>query len=209
MAFTVEDGTGLENSNAYVSVAYFKGHHDDRGRDYSASTDDQIEDAIVKATDYVDARFGKMFKGYRQSKGQALEWPRLDAFDNDGFLLDGVDNVPRKLQMAVSEYAFIVLNLVPNEFLPNPARAFAYIDESTGEVVVSTGGQVVRNRDKVGPIESEQWYADETKGNSGNSAVGVKSSLVNDLHIPEYPRADLLLEELLVSSMSGIQLVRG
>lgn len=206
MAFTVEDGSGNSASNAYIAVQTFKDHHTDRGRAYSAFSDSLIQQAIVKASDYVDKRFGRRFRGTRRQKDQGLEWPRLDAFDDDGFLMSGSDSIPRNLMKAVAEYALIVLRLLDNELLPIPARPFATIDETTGTVTGGASGQVIRNREKVGPLETEQWYSDMAKTQSG--AVGVKSSLVDDLHIPEYPRADLWLEELLRASMN-MSLARG
>lgn len=206
MAFTVEDGSGLADANAYLALADFKTHHDDRGRDYSAFTDPQIQNAIVKATDYIEKRFGKMFRGIRRARDQGLEWPRLEAFDNDGFLLQGSDAVPRPLQKATAEYALIVLRLASGELLPLPAPPFATIDETTGTVSGGQSGQIVRNRDKVGPLETEQWYSDKAK--TGGGSAGIKSSVVDDLNIPEYPRADMWIEELLRPSMS-IRLTRG
>ena len=44
--------------------------------------------------------------------------------------------------------------------------------------------------------------------NLAAGATGVKSGLVNDFLIPEYPEADMWLEELLRSSMT-LSLVRG
>lgn len=206
MAFTVEDGSGNPNSNAYVAVQTFKDHHNDRGRDITSYTDTDIQQGIVKSTDYIDKRFGKLFRGIRRAKDQGLEWPRLSAFDNDGFILQGSDAVPRLLQKAASEYTLIVLRLASGELLPNPAPPFATVDDITGAISGGQGGQIIRNREKVGPLEVEQWYSDKSKNNQG--AVGVKSSLVDDFNIPEYPRADLWIEELLRPSMN-ISLVRG
>ena len=211
MAFTLEDGNGVTDANAYITEAVFISHHTDRGRDTSFYSTTDIEAAIVKATDYIDQRFGKRFRGVRVSHDQGLEWPRLGAFDNNGFLLDGLDQVPRLLQRACAEYALIVLRLVANELLPLPAPPFATIDEDTGEVTGGTSGQIIRDRSKVGPIETEQWY-DPMRPRSGSGgggiAVDIKSPLVDDLNIPDYPRADIWLEQLLRPSMN-VTLGRG
>ena len=207
MAFVVEDGSGNPLSNAYLAVADFKTHHDDRGRSYAAFTDTQIQQGIVKATDYVDKRFGKQFRGVRRSHDQGLEWPRLSAYDNDGFLLQGSDEVPRLLAKAIAEYALIVLQLLNQELLPIPARPFAVLDPATETVSGGQAGQVIRNREKVGPLETEQWYSDMSRFTNG-SAMGVRSSIIDDLNIPDYPRADLWLEELIRPSMN-ITLLRG
>lgn len=64
MAFVVEDDTGVKSANAYVSVQEFKDYHADRGNALSGGSGDQ-QKAIVKATDYIDKRFGARFKGQK------------------------------------------------------------------------------------------------------------------------------------------------
>lgn len=206
MAFVVEDGSGNADATAYISVAFFESYQDDRGRIHSGFASGLKEQAIVKATDFVEERFGRRFRGVRQTKGQGLEWPRLDAFDDDGFLLSGEDEIPRQLKRAVAEYTYIVLKLLDAELLPNPARPFATIDEETGEVVVTSAGQVISTREQVGPISESKTFANMLQYRNNTNVAG-KSTLVDDLHIPEYPRADLWIEELLKSSTS-ISLVR-
>jgi hypothetical protein len=213
MAFLVETGSGDAGANAYISVAYFRTHHTDRGNsahsDFSTS---EVESAIIRATEYIDKRFGPRFRGFRNNKGQGLEWPRFDAFDNDGFLLSGVDDLPRNLEKACAEYALRALIYIV--LAPDPIRSVPNQDltDSTGtrETDLITG-EVTRKRDRVGPLEEERWY--ETRSqvlarNLGVGARGVQSGLLNDFNIPEYPEADLWLEELLRSSMN-ISLSRG
>lgn len=62
----MEDGTGLSTANAFVAVATFKSYATDRGHDYSSYSDALIEQAIVRATDYLrnERRFD-----YRGTKG--------------------------------------------------------------------------------------------------------------------------------------------
>ena len=103
MAFVVEDGTGVPTANAFISVAFFKAYHDERGGDYSALTPDaKIEQVIVQATDYIQRRFGDKFVGARLTTTQALSWPRQYAYYPDGraALL-----VPIEIQQATAEYA--------------------------------------------------------------------------------------------------------
>lgn len=197
MAFTVEDGSGDNEANAYITVEFFRDHHEDRGRATDDYVDGAVQSAIVKATDYVDQRFGTRYRGERKTLDQALEWPRIDAIDNDGYEL-GTDRIPRKLKMGVAEYALIVLGLTGGELLPNPAPPFATVDED-GNVTGGASGQAIRVREKVGPLEEEVYYARAT--NTGKN-VASKSDLVADLHIPEYPRADLWIQELLRNSLN-------
>lgn len=176
MAFTVEDGTKPEGANAYISVAYADSYFTDRG--IAAWTGDNAakEKAIVKATDYIDKRFGRRFRGYRESRDQELEWPRMNAVDNDGWLLSNKDEIPRQLKKACAEYALRALTA-------------ALVEDPTG-----ASGEVEAVREKVGPIEEETRYR--------ASVRSPKSATVSDYNIPEYPAADMLLEELLRSTAS-------
>lgn len=213
MALVVEDGTGINNANTYVSLAYVDTHHADRNNTvWDDFTDPEKEASIIRATDYIEKRFGRRFVGIRRSHEQALEWPRLDAFDNDGFLLTSVDDVPRQLEKALAEYALraaLCGVLAPDPLPPVPKQSLESGAPDRNTDVIT--GEVIRKRDKVGPLEEERWFESRSQTLGQNLAAGatsVKSSLVNDFVIPEYPEADMWLEELLVSSMN-LSLVRG
>ena len=212
MAFLVETGTGIAGANAYESVANIDTHHADRGTtNWTDFTTAEKEQAIVRATDYIDKRYGRRFVGVRSSKGQGLEWPRLSAFDQDGFLLSDVDAIPRQLTKAVAEYALraaVCGILAPDPPLPVPKQDPT--DMGTRPEQAETG-QLTRKREKVGPLEEDKWFETTSQvlaRNLAAGATGVKSGLVNDFLIPEYPEADMWLEELLRSSMN-IMLARG
>ena len=212
MAFLVETGTGIAGANAYESVANIDTHHADRGTtNWTDFTTAEKEQAIVRATDYIDKRYGRRFVGVRSSKGQGLEWPRLSAFDQDGFLLSDVDAIPRQLLKAVAEYALraaVCGILAPDPPLPVPKQDPT--DMGTRPEQAETG-QLTRKREKVGPLEEDKWFETTSQvlaRNLAAGATGVKSGLVNDFLIPEYPEADMWLEELLRSSMN-IMLARG
>ena len=55
--FIVEDGTALENANSYVTVQEFRDYWGDRGTDYTAKADEEIESSLVLATQYIDMLF--------------------------------------------------------------------------------------------------------------------------------------------------------
>ncbi len=114
MAFVVEDGTGLATATAYVSVATADAYHADRGNDDwdEADTDDQ-EQAIVRATDYLDQTFS--WQGKRSTDTQALDWPRDAVFLLDGTEIDP-DSIPTRLESACSEIALaaLCLDIDPN-----------------------------------------------------------------------------------------------
>lgn len=74
MALVVEDGTGLNNSNGYISVAEYKAYADERGIDYASFSDSEIEQSIVVASsDFLEAYYN--FKGDILQEDQALKLP--------------------------------------------------------------------------------------------------------------------------------------
>lgn len=199
MAFIVETGEVVENANAYISVEEFRQWHVDRGVtaagvDTGAYGEALIQAAIVKATDYVDKRFGPIFKGYKKYKDQSLEWPRLDVFDMSDYWIDS-NTLPVYLKRAICEYAMIALKLIV--LLPIPAPNFNAVNPDTGEVTVSEGGMLMRRADKVGPIEEERWYNQEQwRLELQGRAAGVVSSMVSTINLPEYPVADEWLKQI-------------
>lgn len=213
MAFLEEDGTGITGANAYVAQVFVDGHHADRNNTrWTDFTSPEKLAAIIRASDYIDKRFGRRFVGIRSQKNQGLEWPRTDAFDDDGFVLSAIDDIPRQLQKAAAEYALraaICGVLSPDPIPPVPKQSMETGADARNLDVIT--GEVIRKRDKVGPLEEERWFESTSQTLGKNLAAGatsVKSSLVNDFLIPEYPEADLWLEELLHNSMN-LRLVRG
>lgn len=104
MAIVVQtdDGTAA-GANAYPTVAEFKAYHDARGNSYT--TDDSlIEQAIIRATDYVDQRF--RFRSTKLLQAQTTAFPRVLFEDDDGFDVTGI---PAALKNAVIEYSLRAL----------------------------------------------------------------------------------------------------
>lgn len=108
MALTVEDGTGLTGADAFISLAYYKAWADDRGHSYSAYSDAELEQAIVRATDYLSESFhwqGYKLKERGASGGtQALAWPRTYVVDRNGYSVAN-DEVPVEVMKATAEIA--------------------------------------------------------------------------------------------------------
>lgn len=209
MPIVVEDGSGLSTANAYVSEAFVTAFHTDRNNtSWLDFTSPERQAAIIRASEYIDKRFGRRFRGFRKLKEQGLEWPRLDAFDDDGFLLSAVDDVPRQIQKACAEYALraaLCGILAPDPIPPVPKQSLESGLTSRDTAGTVTTGELTRSRERVGPIEEEKWFETTSQvlgKNLAAGAKGVQSSLVNDFVIPEYPEADLWIEELLLSSMN-------
>lgn len=115
MAITVEDGTGLTDADAFISVADLEAYCDARGKDHSTYSATEKEQAIVRATDYLSESF--RWKGFKlkergHSDGeQALAWPRTYVIDRNGYGVDS-DVVPDEVEKATAEVAFFELGNV-------------------------------------------------------------------------------------------------
>lgn len=119
VTITVEDGTGLEASNSYVSLAqantYFDTHPQSAGWTGLAS-DDLRNRYLVTAARVLDSCFD--FNGYKVNQSQAMQWPRQGAEDrnsgNSGQRVSGsqiqdgyfpADEVPQGVKDAQCEMA--------------------------------------------------------------------------------------------------------
>lgn len=139
MSFSVQtDAGGVIGATAYITVLEFKAYHDDREGDYGTATDPEIQAAIIRATDYLDQRF--RFVGERITVQQRTAWPRVDAFDRDDNLRQGI---PTEIKEATAEYALRALTAALN---PDLTR-----DES-GQIVISKS-------ETVGPISQSVTFA--------------------------------------------------
>lgn len=140
MAFTVEDGTIVAGANAYVTVAYADDYHTERGNSLWTGSDTVKQQAIVRATDYIDGRYSSRFIGYITDATQALCWPRTDAASYD------TDEIPEPLKRACAEYA---LRALSQSLAPDP-------------VIDASGYSKVVTRRRVGPIET--YYQVDSNG---------------------------------------------
>lgn len=137
MAFVLETGSGLTNSNAYVDSAYVDAYWKDRGGAPSAWTNlgqSSKEGLIILSCDYVDDRW--LWRGIPQKTSQAMEWPRINADYDDSSPILGI---PPELKEAIAEYA---VRQAQAELVPDP-------------VYDPSGVLLSQNREKIGPIETE------------------------------------------------------
>ena len=134
--FTVEDGTGLADANAYITPTEMREYFNDRGVTFT-ETDDELQLVIVEATDYVEIRFYSNFRGSPEfPETQALSFPRTGIYGKNGVELA---TIPTVLKNAIAEYAKRALSA---PLLTDPTLSQA----------------VKRTRDKVGPLETEVEY---------------------------------------------------
>lgn len=103
MALVVEDGTGINNANAYLSVAeadsYFQARNTPKWT--TRNTPDK-ERAILYATAFLDSNF--YWLGHIKRLEQALGWPRILVYDKDNRTVSS-DSVPQRVKDAVCELA--------------------------------------------------------------------------------------------------------
>jgi len=141
MPFTLEDGTGVDNSNAYASVGAVDNYLNDRGRieenGWDDKGDDEKEACIIAATDYIEQQYSRKFVGRKSSNTQGLSWPRYDAYDEDGFVIIGI---PKALINATAEYA---VRAAASKLAPDPSTA---------------SRSVKSEKKKVGSLEKEVHY---------------------------------------------------
>lgn len=139
MAFVVEDGTGVANANSYATVEFADAYFEDRGNTDWTGDDAAKQKVLVRATDYVEGRFGLRFIGEQKTLTQSLSWPRYYAAPYED------DVIPLKLQKAVCEYA---VRAISGKLAPDLE-------------VTDSGHSVVITKEKVGPIETEYAKANE------------------------------------------------
>lgn len=193
ITFTVEDGTGLAAANSYDSVANIRAYAVNRNLStILTASDERVQAAAILATDYIDIRFEKLFTGIRLEDDQALAFPRSGACDAYGRALEGV---PLNLRRALAEYVRIALERV--ELLPTPPGLFE-VRDSSGNVVSSPIPSSVTER--LGP-----WSESRSFSGTDASIINTKAStsaLTSRLLLPEYPKADLMIETLIPAVIS-------
>lgn len=128
MAIVVEDGTGLADAEAYISVADADAYFLARGNTVWAALAEPAKEAALRlGADYMEAVYGHRWKGARISMTQALSWPR------DGVCVNGFDVPDDVVPLAVAR-----------------ANAELAVRASAGSLLVDQGAQVVS--ETVGPI---------------------------------------------------------
>ena len=135
MSLIVEDGTGKNNADAYVALAECDAYHVNLGNsDWEIDEEDSAnvakrENAIKKATAFIDMRYGGRFKGVRSTAEQALLFPRYGISDNDGYVLE---NVPTAVKRATCEAALKLF--LGTDLMPDLDRGGKVISETVGPI---------------------------------------------------------------------------
>lgn len=94
MAIVIEDGSGLPDSEAYISVTDADTYFSNRGNTAWAALNTAAKEAALRlSTDYMGAVYGPRWCGERLTDTQALDWPR------------GEPGVPEAVKRANAELA--------------------------------------------------------------------------------------------------------
>ena len=165
MSLIVETGAGLSNAESYISVAnadiYNTAYVGNALWANTATTTAMKEVALRVATQYIDAKYS--FKGYKSIQGQALAWPRADAYDDSDYLLSST-SIPECLKRAVVEAA--IRHIAGDLLLGVQDKPGAIASESI----------------KVGPIEkSVSYVAGRSQAKAYPKITGLLKSITSSL----------------------------
>lgn len=139
----VETGAGLANADSYNSMAEVSATLAKTGEDVAwlALASDTVRDQVArKVTRAMDTE--NRFRGIKKTQEQALEWPREDAFDDDGWQYDS-SSLPARLKAAHAALCGIAAGSggVPIDLQPSLTEPGAVESESVdiaGAISVST-----------------------------------------------------------------------
>lgn len=112
---------------------------------WTGATDAVKTAAFVTASEYLDAKYGTAWKGWKAVEGQVLAWPRSGVVDNDYRSVSST-TVPQTIKDVVSILAHEVIKGVV--LMP---------DVAAGEIGAA---QITGKTEKVGPISESTTYAE-------------------------------------------------
>jgi hypothetical protein len=131
MALIVEDGTGKVDSESFIAVAGADTRLAALGMtDWAALTTTQKEQALRRATLFMEQRYRSRWKGTRLLRAQALSWPRYGAIVDEFHIESTI--VPTEVANACADVA---LKAVAGDLAPDLERGIV--------------------REKIGPLETE------------------------------------------------------
>ena len=100
----VEDGTGRSDANAIVSLADFKTYCSDRGKSLTDYSDEQLNEAIVRASAFLANAFN--WNGSKVNRrAQTMPFPRYGITDRENWPVLPPE-IPRELTDACCEITF-------------------------------------------------------------------------------------------------------
>jgi hypothetical protein len=104
---TLDATVGGAASNSYATLAEADAYFADRVTGNWDGSDTTKEQALIKATQYIDATYGRSFSGIKNTQAQALAWPRYHSLDGDGYEVNSLI-IPTKIKYATIEAAKLI-----------------------------------------------------------------------------------------------------
>lgn len=139
-----ETGTASALSESLCSLDYATNYHASRGNSaWELLESDKQEQALLKATDYMEAVYSQRWAGTRTTSTQALSWPRYNVFVN-GYVTSS-SSVPMPVIKACAELAL-------------RAAAGELLSDSTQQKTRTKVGDIEVEFDKYSP-QSTQYLA--------------------------------------------------
>ena len=162
MALIKEDGTIVAGANSYADEADADAFQTDRGRSaWLEATTEVADAALVRATDYIEGRFGLLFLGQPLRDVQSLSWPR-----------QGVSYVRTGNPFPDDEVPVDILNatvLYADQVIGDGSDPETMTELSVNPTV-SEDGQIKMKKEKVDVLEEVTEYAVGGQG-GGTSAL--------------------------------------
>lgn len=150
MILTIEAGSGEDPyANAYIDkdffLAFFSRRYIDNQLDINSFEEDQINRAIVRATDYFEGLEPRM-RGDRTYPYQALSWPRRNIIVLSGFAIESTI-IPLDIKKTL---AFLTYNALEFDLLPESitdGRYETFVNKEKIDSAVEVGYEPIMNSD--------------------------------------------------------------
>ena len=154
--FVVEDGTRPAGANSYISVADADQYDLNfiNSTTWQALSPEEKQMVLRKSTKYLDAAYSDKWKGIPVDSQQALDYPRFEVIDENGYYRDSAI-IPQELKDATVEMAIKALaeDIIPD--IANPGAVSSYsvsvgpVSESTSYVGGNTPVKYYRKVDRI------------------------------------------------------------
>jgi hypothetical protein len=131
MPLIVEDGTGVDDADSYVSVAELESYIEARHPSFTINYI-EVEAALRRATAYIDLTYYGKWIGQPFYVDQSLLWPRAVS-SYYAWLYEIPGGIPKLLKDATCEAAMREMTS-PNSLLPDIVPSERIVEETVGPI---------------------------------------------------------------------------
>lgn len=137
------------DANGFVGYCEARGYELDGT--LSPSPPDEINQALLRASEYIDGRYRGQFSGTKSGgRAQEREWPRQDATDASGEAIDYVE-IPDEIIRATYEAAIREAQ-APGSLLPDYVQTERVTSERVGSLAVTYADSAVMSAGDTYPV---------------------------------------------------------